>query len=341
MKCALALASLLCASCATTPRYVVTQYPDFGRPTLTAVGITHGQVVVDSIEDGRKRPALWADPHTKRLLPLPASAPRTYFQPRAVNEEYVVSDAVASTSRDGYLAVWSDLGQPPQLVPLLHYSLIRPIDVCGQQVVGYANPTPYTDAKPIRAFLYINNSFVTLDPPNGEPATVYATDGARQFGSITYAGRAHPVMWNSSPDHPVDFLPPGKTSGAIRAARANLQAGAVDGHAALWAGNPASFRDLHPQGFLRSAATATDGRRIVGFAALPGPGPQGTTHAFLWIHRRPFDLHALLPARFTASSATFIDPEGRILGTATADGQSIAVVWTPAKLAHRPPAASR
>ncbi|HVS72473.1 MAG TPA: hypothetical protein VHQ47_14555 [Phycisphaerae bacterium] len=336
--------------------YHVTLYPAIKMPQH-ATAIVHGQIVGDGpglVADSpfTARPVVWTSPDKQEYPPLPKSRMRN-FQVTAADGHSFVSTAndTIGGPRDAFLAIWSDFHQPPQMITLPHYSLLRPYDICGRQIVGYAKPTSTaSDRPPIQAFVYTGSTFITLDPPAKPPAIIICgvrtTDGTHQYGFIIPpGGKEHPTMWNSSPDRPVDFLPRGKTAGIILHARGSYKVGVVDHHAALWTGGPSTYRDLNPPGSKASIANATDGTVVIGAVGLPPPAsrvparnarntlqadrPPEHARATAWINGKAIDLHAFLPAQFTDSSALHIDAEGNILGEASDGKTPTVVVWSP------------
>lgn len=332
-----------------SPAYTVTFYGDPDR-NMHLTGIIDGHPVGDMMDNARRHPVIWKDPQTPMMSAVPKQQFYWTFQVMAADDQAFASTAVTSMTKDGFLAIWPKSGQAPRLVPLKGYSLFRPYDICGSQVVGYANPSSGGPPR-INSFLYTGSTFITLDPQEPNRGQVLTTDGTHQYGWSTLKGdnKHHPAMWNSSPNNPVDFLPPGKTAGTIAHARGTYKVGQVDGHAALWTGAASTYRDLHPGNFDSSTAAATNGKIVVGFAALPAsqtlpaPGPPASpstpttatapavrNHAFVWIDGRPIDLHPFLPATCISSIAEHVDAEGNIMGVVRDGQNSRIVVWSPA-----------
>jgi hypothetical protein len=331
------------------PAYTVTLYGDPKRD-MHLSGIIDGHPVGHMMDNARFHPVTWKDPQTPLLSAVPKQQLYWTFQVMAADDQAFVSTAVTSPSRDGFLAIWPKSGQAPKLVPLKGYSLLRPYDICGSQIVGYADPSSGGQSR-INCFLYTGSTFIRLDPQEPNRGQVLTTDGTHQYGWSTLKGdnQHHPAMWNSSASNPVDFLPPGKTAGAILHARGTFKVGDVDRHAALWTGAASTYRDLHPAGFDSSGAAATNGKVVVGSASLPAPQtllaqrrpasssasatsatPTIRSHAIVWLDGRATDLHPFLPAGYTSSTAGHVDAAGNILGSASDGKDSRFVVWSPA-----------
>jgi hypothetical protein len=295
-----------------------------------------------TLDEGKMHPAVWKEGDTAVLVAVPRQKFYWTFQVMCADEKAFASTGVLTMAQDGVLGIWPADGGVPQLVPWKGYSLIRPYDLCKGQVVGYANPAR-GEVPAVRGFVYTGGRFVVLDSPEFKSIVVRTTDGTHQFGEGTKVGEgatAHPLMWNTSAAHPVDFLPAGKKAGAIAQARGTLKVGTVDGHAAVWTGGPGTYRDVHPAGFAGSAAAGTNGKVVVGWvevgdgaaarsAGAAASAPARVEHAVVWVDFRAVDLHGFLPAGFTSSTATCVDGAGNILGTARGDKREVAVVWSP------------
>lgn len=155
----------------------------------------------------------------------------------------------------------------------------------------------------------------SLHPKNAVVSIASATDGVRQVG---YAG--------------FDIRVRVEAVGGKKDKRYN--------YAHVWTGTAASAVNIHPyaSSFDGSAldssyATSVSGPWIAGYATLSTglTNSIGLARAIVWDGSfQATDLHAFVPADFTASVAYGVDAEGNVVGTMTkADGTRHAVMWIP------------
>jgi hypothetical protein len=336
-----------------TAPYTATVYFAPARPPQhnAAYDLFDGKVI-GHVDDKTLVPGIWSSPTA--FTPLPTLAAFAGYQPVATDGKTIAALAFKANGKTAdfnaaAIALWTDPAKPPTVFAPPGLSQARPYDVCGGQVVGYAGLAIRPGVRPIanHPFLFQNNTFTDLAPPDVLAADVHATDGKFQYGSITFRpgspkhqpikNGGGPVRWNGAANDFIDFTPPGKTGGAIRGARGALQVGSVQQHAALWRGTAASFVDIHIPGFAASYAEATNGDRIVGFAFVtPNNAPHASAddRAIVWIDQKPYTLHPLLPREYLHSHATRIDAQGNILGTASSPAGTATIVWTPTPPAH-------
>jgi hypothetical protein len=177
-------------------------------------------------------------------------------------------------------------------------------------------------------------------PSNYYEAQAVGVGGNEQVGAaMSEIEGQHAMLWFGSSDSVVDLHPTGFAGSIAYATDGTQQVGSgwilATGlnHAVLWYGTAASAIDLNPSGFVQSEALATNGVEQVGHGAIA----DGTFHALLWTGSADsaIDLNDLLPQTGTwlGSTATSIDPDGNVYGSADGTYDGIAgtflVEWSP------------
>ncbi len=161
--------------------------------------------------------------------------------------------------------------------------------IANGQVGGAVYPSRFGGGE--HAALWIDgtaDNYVDLHPAgfNGSFSAILGMDPASQVGyaqqilpdgvTLSY----HAILWNGSAASAVDLFPnlPGASHAIAAGCGGGQQAGwtvfndpgrpflSPGMHAFLWNGTAASAVDLHPDGFLLSAALGTDGNQQVGYA---------------------------------------------------------------------------
>ena len=188
------------------------------------------------------------------------------------------------------------------------------------------------------------DNYVDLTPTHlgFTDAVALAIQGGRQLGDAWHDSRPNerrPVLWSGTAQSAVVLLPPqGFAAATTTGIHGNEQVGQAftlgqrGRHAVVWHDAPNSVVDLHPVGlgFEESEVWDTNGSRQVGSVynvAVPDSRRAavwaGTAGSFV-------NLHDFLPAGYRQSTATGIDAEGNVYGTAvTTGGDAHLFVWRP------------
>lgn len=181
---------------------------------------------------------------------------------------------------------WNGTAAPVDLHPANLYPYSRATGIKGGEQVGYVSQIPYPYGESILAFHTTSHAYkwngdsasaVDLHPAQFDASEALATNGVQQGG------------WGYS------------------------VLGTTHLHAVLWSGTAQSAVDLSPAGFTDTKITAMSGTQQV------GDGWVGTVrHALLWTGTADsvVDLNQYLPAGYTHSVATGIDPDGNVVGYA-------------------------
>jgi hypothetical protein len=188
------------------------------------------------------------------------------------------------------------------------------------------------------------NNYVNLTPTHLglTHAAALSIHGGRQVG--TGWNRAAPndrqaVLWSGTAASAVVLLPPeGFTSATAHTIHGGEQIGEAFNHgqrgrhAVVWHDAAGSAADLHPVGlgFEESEVLGTNGSRQAG--SVYNVSVPGSSRAAVWAGTADsfVNLHDFLPAGYRSSSATGIDAEGNVYGSAvTTGGGSHLFVWRP------------
>ncbi|MDR3687869.1 MAG: IPT/TIG domain-containing protein [Fimbriimonas sp.] len=237
-----------------------------------------------------------------------------------------------------HAALWH--GSATSMVDLnpngVYQSVVLGMD--SQHQVGWQGPDYYGTA---HATLWSGTaaSAVSLEPSGFAQSKAIATSGPEQVGSGTSnAGAVHALLWHGTAASAIDLNASGL--GAVSSAAeavdgvANIQGGYVYlgstyslPHACLWHGTAASAIDLNPQGYSGSECLAVSGPLQAGY----GVTAANRSHAMVWkgSSSSAIDLHSFLPAKYIASVAYGMDPDGSIVGAASEGNLWCPVIWRP------------
>lgn len=168
----------------------------------------------------------------------------------------------------------------------------------------------------------IAGSYVSIHPLGYIESEVFGSAGGQQIGigtvmtpdenNVPYSA-PHALIWNGGPM--IDLNPAGAWSSIGYGIAAGTQVGSTkatrtsDSLAALWKGSAASYQNIHPAGFSRSEARATDGNQSVGYGAPLAGG----LDALLW--------------QGSPAVATDLNPAGADGSTAMAVGGGMQAGW--------------
>lgn len=172
---------------------------------------------------------------------------------------------------------------------------------------------------------------------SGNDSQALGADGVHQVGMMGFRD-PHAMLWSGTAASAVDLHPTqfqGSVASAAVGVAGSQQVGYVmysgipaPWHATLWTGTATSAVDLNPHGSVFSRANGTNGFQQVGVMDLS----LGIPHAVVWTGtaNSAIDLQALLPARYTQSIGSSIDPAGNVFGWANdSAGNYYAVEWLP------------
>ncbi|MGE0481326.1 MAG: kelch repeat-containing protein [Phycisphaerae bacterium] len=158
---------------------------------------------------------------------------------------------------------------------------------CGWQSAGY-----WSGAAEL-AFQEVHLSGAEYD-------AVYATDGERMVGAVTYEYTegnytTYPYLW-TPPNSPRNLMPPSASSASCAAIDGPVQYGSYNSpypgpvtHAAMWTGAASTMVDLHPAGgYARSWVAGAGDGQAAGSAELAGASRAGlwanASSAFVELH---------------------------------------------------------
>lgn len=179
----------------------------------------------------------------------------------------------------------------------------------GGLVVGVGVHKGKLGARPKDAGLVWDTAGGVRTVSAAEDVCLRATDGTRLAGAIG----ARAALWPSVDAPPVDLAPAGMPSSEVHALDGERQVGIafkqLSARAVLWQGTAASARDLTPVGFEESRAFDGACGWQVGLVRERSSTRSGAgasdDRAVIWQGAPDcwFDLNALLPAPFNASTA--------------------------------------
>ena len=204
-------------------------------------------------------------------------------------------------------------------------------------------------AGPYHAVLWNSGSTVGIDLNNGAQATVatacYSTQQVGYGGSMDSSNnlvQPKAMMWSGNRNNFVWLHPNGFATSQAVAINGNKQVGHAEiqlqngrqvvfnSRAIMWSGTAASAVTLPlPGGFIFDYyATAIFNNMIVGYGVDTNNNQH---HALYWADENTpvVDLNQFLPAGYMDATATGIDANGRIVGTAYSGTGFHAMVWTP------------
>jgi hypothetical protein len=179
-------------------------------------------------------------------------------------------------------------------------------------------------------------SFVDLNPVGSAFSEALAVQGNKQLGraNVPSTVNRHAYLWSGDPNTGIDLNPAGFYETWGQAIDGDDQVGYGYGEvytnmaAIVWHGSATNYTVLNPPGITGCLAAAAAGGKQIGRSGI-----NGELHASLWSGTAEsfVDLHTFLPAGYTSSQASAIDPvTGDIVGFADIGIQVRSVIiWRP------------
>lgn len=168
---------------------------------------------------------------------------------------------------------------------------VTPASVDAARILGMRDGVAVGDTVThgvVRAALWNaqTGDYADMHPAGTTDSVLYGAGGNQRVGYVRLGdpsslGNNRAALWFGhwnvyTPLHPVgDHY----YYSAAYGTDGQIQAGAVNGEAAIWRGTQRSYQNIHPQGYVGSAALAAHSGRQAGWAVA---GPPGRYHAALW-----------------------------------------------------------
>ncbi|MBB6048269.1 hypothetical protein [Armatimonas rosea] len=352
----LAVLSLSVMAHAQTAYQAIDLTPSGG--TAAANGIFAGQAAGSLTSAGSSHAALFSqdgttlDLHPSFLNTATVVGRSTLL---AQAEGYQVGSGTGTATNNRLAALcWTGTAESASVlfVPFDHYGA-QANAVGGGQIVGQAQSITtkreVISYGPQHALLWDAASGAVTDlHPGGNGTVALGVGGGKQVG-YEIKSEASAVVWSGSARSMVSLHPAPYDASVASATDGLSQVGyaGVDvqiyvekrgrrvrfNYAMLWSGTATSFQTLDSSSFRDTYATGVSGSVICGTGAIGIPtGTITSRHAIAWTgaSHTLTDLHRLLPAGFASSTATGVDAQGNISGTATLPtGERHAIVWVP------------